>query len=536
MNNIESFERIKYTDLQKYIDKINTGDILARNKVLAHYEKHISKIIEKYFNNETYDKQELYQVGFVALMECLEKYSTKKARVISRKVNELIYEKIQNYIDNENEYNYNLEQKNIEYIEYVQETDESKIIWEIIEKLPDKKKSIIYLFLNENYTLEKIGKIYNLSRQRVDQILKECITTIKNELDLNKTNKFKDNNSNEQKCVNNTNDSIIFRVINKLPKLKRNFICSYIYGNYSIEEIEKLYNLSQNYINDEINKTITSIKEQISLNINQLKNNTNFFKTLNRHLNKPNDRYILEYLSNNENLLIELIKKLPKLEKDIIYLYLYENYPIKTISKLYYLSYDHTRKIINKIIILIKEQIFLQLDHEIILKLFRKNSNEDIFKYVNTNPNLVFKATKKLFENEKQVIYAYLFEDYSIEKIAYLYDTSYNCVEELINKFITSIKQINNLYNENKINKLTLKRIYNKKYTFYKNNTYKLNIISGKADNVEIHNIFVTTKELKEMKRFISDFIKNEDTLGSNGASRILSEDEKILKLIIAKK
>lgn len=274
----ENYEKIDHHKVQMYIDKMNNGDKNSRIKVINHYANQVKRIIDEKYSDTKYNKDDLFEAGFIGLLEALKRNSTKYCTQLSHSIYYYIEKEIKKYINSKGKKEINTKPKDIKNpIECVEEKETVDEMLKIINNLPQDDKNIIYLYFYQNKSINQIGEIYNLTKQTIHNRIQENIISIRVQLYLNTIN-IKDYEialNNFKKFLNKKRDKDIIEVlekekifyldiiINELPNKKRNILYFYLYGNYSIKDIANIYKLNENYIQSIIYKSIIFIKQYI---------------------------------------------------------------------------------------------------------------------------------------------------------------------------------------------------------------------------------------------------------------------------------
>lgn len=175
--------------IQDLANKMINGDIEAKNRLTNHYINYIIHFVKNNFNNTIYNQEDLIQTGVIFVLDAINNYKDNNKMYFSTYICNYIKKK---YILELKEQNKNL---NIEYIglnnNYLNksltnnniEDIENKILLEKgVKNLSKKCIEILYLYIWQDYTLDELAKLYNLSKARIQQILKENQELIKNNI------------------------------------------------------------------------------------------------------------------------------------------------------------------------------------------------------------------------------------------------------------------------------------------------------------------------------------------------------------------
>lgn len=171
----------KQIRIQQLIYDAKNGNIEAKEEITKYYIKQIDRLIENKYNKENLDKEELKQAGYLGLAIALKKYDEDINGYFSIYVNGYIRSYISKEIKNQSKETINVEIENT-YNDFISYIENKEFIWIAINKLSDKYRKILFLYLYEGYSFVEIAKIYNLSTERIRQIYKRSLEIIKEEL------------------------------------------------------------------------------------------------------------------------------------------------------------------------------------------------------------------------------------------------------------------------------------------------------------------------------------------------------------------
>ena len=277
-----NFEKINEPDLQKYIKKMNDGDLEARTKVIRHYSNIIIKIIEKNFNKKSYDKEELFNAGLCGLLLALKRYSKHHPQTLNIMIFDYIHKEINDFISKDKSTSKEIIPYTQEPMEHVIDKELLESVFNEIDTLSKREKNILYLFFYQNYNPKDIGKIYNMSERGINQKLKIITEKIKEQIYrkniiINQDNKvlesFKNylEQTNEYEILEYIENEGIDKVIHSIFKhikdrikpfseKRLNILYLFFFENYTINQISKTYNIKYPTIKKIIDECIFDIK------------------------------------------------------------------------------------------------------------------------------------------------------------------------------------------------------------------------------------------------------------------------------------
>ena len=370
----------------------------SKNEIVNFYTDYINNLIKTKYKDTNIEYNELLNIGLLALLE------TIKAKDIDhKKIINCIKKDINTFIKKEKQFN-NSKTIPDTYIDSSLENIDTTIdIKNAINTLSEKYKNIIYLYFYQNYTLEEIGKIYSVSRERIRQLISNGLEKISKVLNQRIITPNKKNNIEERK---NDNKSIPLKQDTRKQKLIINFA------------LQKLKVILFNYDNDEIENALKKLETQ---DLDTLENILSNFNVLNDELNIP---------------LIQKIKNLIIEEKIINRNFnLYDFFP------------KHSKIKVDAAICLLPK------NDKILIEYFIKNNNI-FYKIIDTNIELeinqiVFKITK-ILQNKHYIttlrtnfIYK-KFYNYSEEEIDFIFSLLNNNDKAVLNLYyLTKSSEIN---------------------------------------------------------------------------------------------
>lgn len=172
-----------------YIGKTLQGDDISKEELAKYYIKQLDRLIENNYNSGNYDLEELRQAGCLGIATALNKYNKNLTTPFSTFVKNYIKLYISKEITNQKE-KIDTPIKTL-YNDFISDIENLELIKLSINKLENKERNILILRLCQNYTFQEIGNIYNLTRSRIQQLYKESLETIKEEITSEPTNKKK---------------------------------------------------------------------------------------------------------------------------------------------------------------------------------------------------------------------------------------------------------------------------------------------------------------------------------------------------------
>ena len=190
---------LKDTELIDYFEKMHNGDEKAREIIINHNIRLVLTQIFKNFYNSPYEKKELFSIGLFGLIKSVDtfdiskniKFSTYSSICINNAIKVFIREerkkiKTQSFntvLKYDNEGNNitiedTLSDDNDLVLNY-EKKETIQIIKDLVENLKDREREIIKLYFgfynDQKYTQEEIGKIFNISRSNVANIIKNSL-------------------------------------------------------------------------------------------------------------------------------------------------------------------------------------------------------------------------------------------------------------------------------------------------------------------------------------------------------------------------
>lgn len=282
---------------EKYINDYKNGDLNARNKLIEHNIRLIISIIYEKFNNSMNDKQELFSVGILGLIDGVDSYDPVKGSKYPYYLSKCIENKILMYLrtyinnnkqilndrfissgkDQEEDFLNIIPSKiNIEE-DYISKVHNEQINT-LLNGLTEIEKNIIirrygfygYPIIPRN----TIGKIYNMTGSNVALIEKKALKKIK---DMYLT--IEGIEKEEDKILLSDSDiKLINTCLSGISKSDRDIFNLYFNIDtnqvYSVNKLSELMNTKPNKINSLIKRLLKLIKDNkvISILLNRRKN------------------------------------------------------------------------------------------------------------------------------------------------------------------------------------------------------------------------------------------------------------------------
>ena len=204
--NLKQFKPLKKEEERKLIEAYKLrNDISARNKLIEHNLKYACQLANTY-RNKGLSFSDLISEANNGLIDAIEKYDIKQdVKLISyskwwiiqrmqaalERENKLPRETLEIESSEETFYNDEMYEENscLDYedndFDYNEIMNNKYLIERITSQISDRERDIVYRYYginqNERYTLEEIGKYYNLTKERVRQIIDKAMTKMRSE-------------------------------------------------------------------------------------------------------------------------------------------------------------------------------------------------------------------------------------------------------------------------------------------------------------------------------------------------------------------
>lgn len=204
--NLKQFKPLKKEEERKLIEAYKLrNDISARNKLIEHNLKYACQLANTY-RNKGLSFSDLISEANNGLIDAIEKYDIKQdVKLISyskwwiiqrmqaalERENKLPRETLEIESSEETFYNDEMYDENscLDYedndFDYNEIINNKYLIERITSQISDRERDIVYRYYginqNERYTLEDIGKVYGLTRERVRQIVDKAMTKMRSE-------------------------------------------------------------------------------------------------------------------------------------------------------------------------------------------------------------------------------------------------------------------------------------------------------------------------------------------------------------------
>jgi len=183
---LKNKEIYKNRQIQKLAIKMVNGDTEALNNIIDFYSYHIKQLAKTRYKHTNFDEDDLVQIGLIGLLKAIMVYKENKNTTthFSTYANKYINQEVGGEINKQNKFlhpeyiglnnNYN---KKV-FVDFIETTE----LNDLILKLSNIKKKILYLYCWENYTFKEIGDALGFTEANAHLHYKSALETIKGEL------------------------------------------------------------------------------------------------------------------------------------------------------------------------------------------------------------------------------------------------------------------------------------------------------------------------------------------------------------------
>ena len=189
---------------QSLLEKSINGSDDAKRKLQIHNLRIIIYVINKYFNNNIYEKKDLFSIGCIGLKKAIDTYDTrKKVKFITYAIR-CIFNKIAIYCRDNNKHQkvdsldrvlFSDNDRKLRLMDTISDEKDiaceierkeiNRIVREIVSKLPERDRKIIEMSFGFNgiiYKQDDISKVLLLSQSYVSNVLRTILFKIKEKL------------------------------------------------------------------------------------------------------------------------------------------------------------------------------------------------------------------------------------------------------------------------------------------------------------------------------------------------------------------
>jgi len=205
----EFLNPLKKEELYECLEKAHQGDMKARNKAINHNIKLVFNFVNKNYQNNTYDLEELIDVGLIGLIKAVDNFDITTNYKFSPYAYRCIQNEILMHLRKNNKHISNIsfnevfitnnrgDEINIEdtlcdeniNIEFDYEIKDSFLeIRKLINTLPPKEKEIIFYhfgFYGKCYSQREIASILGISQPHISRLLPKILTKLKYKIEKN---------------------------------------------------------------------------------------------------------------------------------------------------------------------------------------------------------------------------------------------------------------------------------------------------------------------------------------------------------------
>lgn len=189
--------------IYEYFLEYKKGDSSARDAIINHNIRLVLYRVGKKFSKFPYDQQELISMGLIGLIKSVDtfdidkniNFATYAIRCIDNEIlmfvrkeqKHLPVDSLDKVIINdadgsELKIENKLEDDNIHFVEDYEDTEEKKILRNIVNELPEQEREIIILYFgfkdNRSYTQKEIAQICNISQSYASRLIKKTVKKI----------------------------------------------------------------------------------------------------------------------------------------------------------------------------------------------------------------------------------------------------------------------------------------------------------------------------------------------------------------------
>lgn len=261
----------------EYLIRYRNGEKEVFDILYSNYTSLIHNIINHYFKRVPISHHDLFAIGEHGLFKAMYYFNEKRGIKFSTYAYRCVYNEIAGFIReemgtflslNEPIYRENrdsqtfleeLSYDKLDIISNYEKQEEYQVLYEIIDQLPKREKTIVLLFYglggNSSLSLSAIGKKLNLSRTYVTSCLKQAEKRIKEQLRVNGYNYHDKNKINEEELLLLYQDRL-----STLSLIDKRIIVMYLEG-YTILEIAIQVEKNTRYVTDKLDKLSTFLKE-----------------------------------------------------------------------------------------------------------------------------------------------------------------------------------------------------------------------------------------------------------------------------------
>lgn len=180
-------------EFKKNVEEIRNN----RNQFILDYLDLVNYVIKNNFKDVNYDKEDLYQIGILGLIEATDSFSTSNKKRFKYYAATMIKKRINNFIEqNSNVQNINYNTINEMYIDeeiniaFDYETqDERKNLKKYVYNLPYLPREVMKMyfgFYGKCYSFREIALIFNTKESKIKSLVAKELRTIRKLISTNK--------------------------------------------------------------------------------------------------------------------------------------------------------------------------------------------------------------------------------------------------------------------------------------------------------------------------------------------------------------